>query len=113
MGTPQEKRRHIAGFFRSVLSPQSSVLSISVRDAWLGHERYAGRRVTVAGVVLAFEAGTPGEYFTLDEGPNRIGLRGDAATLRAQTGHRVAATGLLSFKPGVGIFLDAESIEED
>jgi hypothetical protein len=113
MRTRAGKRRGIADFFRSVLSPQSSILSVSVRDAWLAHERYVGRQVTVAGVVQVFQARTPDEYFTLDEGPNRIGLRGEAAVLRAQVGHRVAATGLLSFKPGVGIFLDAESIEED
>ena len=103
-------RRRIGRLFSSALGTRHSAFRVTVRDAWLTHERYTGRRVTVAGVVRAFEGGTPGEYFTLDEGPNRIGLRGDAAMLRAQVGHRVAATGLLTFKPGVGIFLDAESM---
>src|SRR3954447_20398596 len=114
-------RRRIRQLFSSALSTsldpvasgQPSALRITVRDAWLAHERYAGQQVTITGVVQVFEAGTPGEYFTLDEGPNRIGLRGDAALLRARVGQRATATGLLSFKPGVGIFLDAGGIEED
>ena len=82
-----------------------------VRDAWLAHERYAGRRLATAGVVRVFEAGTPREYFTLDDGPHRIGLQGDASQLRALVGHPIQATGVLSFKPGVGIFLDVEEVE--
>ena len=77
----------------------------------MAHERYAGRRVAVAGVVRVFEAGTPGEYFTLDDGTDRVGLRGDAALLRPQVGRRVRAVGTLTFKPGDGIFLVAERVE--
>lgn len=83
---------------------------VSVREAWLEHERYAGRRIATEGVVRVFEASTPGEYLTLDDGAQRIGLRGDAALLRPQIGRRVRATGVLTFKPGVGIFLDAEHL---
>ena len=89
---------------------RTAPLSLPVREAWLAHERYAGQRVALVGVVRAFEAGTPAEYFTLDDGPNRVGLRGDVATMRAQTGRRIQATGLLIFKPGDGIFLVAEGI---
>ena len=84
---------------------------VSVRRLWLEHERYAGRRVVTAGVVRAFEAGTPDEYFVLDDGPNRIGLRGDAGRLRRHLERRVRATGTLAFKPGVGIFLDVEALD--
>jgi hypothetical protein len=90
---------------------RTAPLPLSVREAWLAHERYAGRRVALVGVVRAFEAGTPSEYFTLDDGPNRVGLRGDVAAMRAQTGRRIQATGLLIFKPGDGIFLVAEDIQ--
>ncbi len=83
---------------------------VSVHRLWLEHERYAGQRVLTTGVVRAFEAGTPDEYFVLDDGPNRIGLRTDGARLRQHLGRRVRATGTLTFKPGVGIFLDVETI---
>lgn len=83
---------------------------LSVREAWLAHERYADQTVALAGVVHAFEAGSPAEYFTLDDGPHRVGLRGDAATLRALVDQPVCATGQIVFKPGVGIFLVAETI---
>ena len=83
---------------------------IRVRDAWLAPERYAGRRVVAEGVVRAFEAGTPREYYRIDDGPHRIDLRGDGARLRALVGRPVRATGTLSFRPGVGIFLDAEVV---
>ena len=92
-------------------SPLGRPRQVRVRDAWLAHERYAGRRLATAGVVRVFEAGTAREYFTLDDGPHRIGLRGDAAQLRALIGRPVQATGVLSFKPGVGIFLDVEEVE--
>ena len=82
---------------------------VSVRRLWLEHERYAGRRVLTAGVVRAFETGTPDEYFVLDDGPHRIGLRGDAGRLRQHLERRVHAVGTLTFKPGVGIFLDVEA----
>lgn len=83
---------------------------VSVRDAWLEHERYSGRRLVTGGVVRLFAAGTPGAYFVLDDGPHRIGLRGDAARLRAYLGRPVEAIGVLTFKPGVGIFLDVEEL---
>lgn len=86
---------------------------VGVRAAWLEHERYRGRRIAVRGTVGVFAAGTPEEYFVLDDGPHRIGLRGPAAlvpSFRAQLGRRVHVTGRLTFKPGVGIFLDAESL---
>ena len=105
-------KKRIADIARAALSAPHfplgtwhSPLALPVREAWLAHERYTGRRVALVGVVRAFEAGTPDEYFTLDDGPNRIGLRGDAPTLREQTGRRIRATGLLVFKPGDGIFL--------
>lgn len=89
---------------------RTAPLRLSVREAWLAHERYAGRRVALLGVVRVFEVGMPAEYFTLDDGPNRIGLRGDVATMREQTGRRIQATGLLIFKPGDGIFLVVDTI---
>jgi hypothetical protein len=95
----------------SVLSPQSSVLRLRVRDAWLAHERYKGRRVAIVGVVRVFEEGTPDEYFALDDGPQRVGLRGDATAIRALIGRRVRAVGTITYKPGDGIFLIAERIE--
>jgi hypothetical protein len=82
----------------------------SVRDAWLEHERHAGRHLALTGTVRAFAAGTPDEYFALDDGPHRVGLRGDAALLRAHTDRRVRATGTLTFKPGVGIFLVVDEL---
>jgi hypothetical protein len=83
---------------------------LSVREAWLAHERYVGQSVVLDGVLRAFEAGTSDEYFTIDDGPHRVGLRGDAATLRGLIGQPVRATGQIVFKPGVGIFLVAETI---
>ena len=85
----------------------------SVRALWLEHERYVGRRVATEGMIARFEPDTPGEYFVLDDGPHRIGLRAagaPVATFRAHLGRRVRATGRLTFKPGVGIFLDAEDV---
>ncbi len=103
----------------ALLAPRSSILSnrparIGVREAWLAHEQYAGRRITTTGTIGVFEAGMPGEYFVLDDGPHRIGLRGEPALIpifRAHLGRRVRATGTLTFRPGVGIFLDAEGVE--
>jgi hypothetical protein len=83
---------------------------LSVREAWLNHEHYAEKRVSLTGVVLAFDLESPSAYFTLDDGPVRVGLRADASTLNPLTGRTVRAIGTLSFKPGVGIFLDVESI---
>lgn len=88
------------------------VRALSVREAWLAHEHYAGRAVALTGVVRAFETGTDDEYFTLDDGPQRVGLRGDPAALRALIDRPVRATGTLDFKPGVGIFLVAETIAQ-
>lgn len=101
----------LAQFFGVVHDSQDAPLPLSVREAWLAHEQYEGRRVVLLGVVRAFESGSPDEYFTLDDGPNRIGLRGDVATLRAQAERRIRANGLLVFKPGVGIFLVADTVK--
>lgn len=79
------------------------------------HDRYHGRRVVTSGIVGVFDPDTPGEYFVLDDGPHRIGLRGTpalTADVRAYVGRWVRVTGLLTFKPGVGIFLDAEDLRE-
>ena len=84
-----------------------------MREAWLHHERYAGRRLALRGVVRAFETDTPRAYFTLDDGPNRVGLRADATILLPLTGRAVRAMGTLVFKPGVGIFLEVEEIGEE
>lgn len=100
----------LAQLFRAPRGTLNTPLPLSVREAWLAHERYAGRRVALVGVVRAFEAGTAAEYFTLDDGPNRIGLRGDVAALRERAGRRIRATGLLVFKPGDGIFLVADTL---
>lgn len=86
---------------------------ISVRTAWLEHERYRGRRIAIRGTIGVFETGTPHEYFVLDDGPHRIGLRGPAAlvaTFRGNLGRPVRVTGWLTFKPGVGIFLEAKDL---
>ncbi|HEY8597884.1 MAG TPA: hypothetical protein VIL85_05600 [Thermomicrobiales bacterium] len=96
--------------FRAPRASPGTPLSLSVREAWLAHERYVGRQVVLMGVVRAFEAGTPDQYFTLDDGPNRVGLRGDVATLREQIDRPIRATGLLVFKPGDGIFLVADTV---
>lgn len=94
-----------------LLNTARGVRVLSVREAWLSHERYAGRTVALSGTVRAFEAGTDDEYFTLDEGTDRVGLRGEPAALRALIDRPVRATGRLVFKPGVGIFLVAATIE--
>jgi hypothetical protein len=83
---------------------------VSVRDAWLHHERYAGQRISLTGVIRVFDADTAAAYFTLDDGPARVGLRADPTLLRPLIGQSVRVSGKLTFKPGVGIFLDVESI---
>ena len=90
--------------------PWRRARSLSVRAAWLEHEQYAGQHVAVRGQVRAFDADSPAAYFTLDDGPHRIGLRGEPAVLRAYAGQAVRAVGRLTFKPGVGIFLDIEKL---
>jgi len=40
---------------------RDSALRITVRDAWLAHERFSAKQVTIAGVVQVFEAGAPNE----------------------------------------------------
>ena len=82
----------------------------TVRQLWLAHERWVGRRVTTRGVVGSFETGTRREYFVLDDGPDRIGLRGDPVQLRALVARPVRATGTLTFERGRGIFLVAEGL---
>ncbi len=96
-----------AGRARATARPRP----LSVRDAWLTHEQYTDQIVQIRGVVVSFEAETPREYFTLDDGPNRVGLRGEHARLRAQIGQRVIATGKLVFKPGDGIFLVVTTLQ--
>ncbi|MFN8511245.1 MAG: hypothetical protein U0232_00540 [Thermomicrobiales bacterium] len=83
---------------------------LSVREAWLNHEHYAGKRISLVGNVRAFDEASPAAYFTLDDGPARVGLRTDAGVLRPLIGQNVRAVGLLTFKPGVGIFLEVETI---
>lgn len=83
---------------------------IAVREAWLDPDRYADQLVSLAGVVRAFDLHTPAPYFTLDDGPQRIGLSGDRALLATLIGQRVRATGKLTFKPGVGIFLVFDTV---
>jgi len=85
---------------------------LSVREAWLNHEQYAGKRISLTGIVRGFEEASPAAYFTLDDGPARVGLRAEVNELAPLTGHNVRAIGTLSFRPGVGIFLDVESITE-
>jgi hypothetical protein len=84
---------------------------ITVREAWLDPDRYADQIVSLGGVVRAFDLSTPAPYFTLDDGPQRIGLNGGHDLLSGLTGQSVRATGRLTFKPGVGIFLDVEAID--
>lgn len=84
---------------------------VAIRDAWLAPERYADRPIAVVGTVRIFDAGTPDAYCTLDEGDARIGLRGLPGAQDGWTGRRVRAIGTLTFRPGVGIFLDAKRIE--
>jgi hypothetical protein len=86
---------------------------VSVREAWLNHERYAGQRISLRGTMRAFDEESPSAYFTLDDGPARVGLRADATLLRPLIGRAVRAVGHLTFKPGVGIFLDVESITKE
>lgn len=100
-----ERIRHATGSLGGIAARR-----VSVRDAWLAHERYAGRRIAITGTLRSFESSTPTEYFVLDDGPQRVGLRGDAALLRPHVGRRVRAIGALTFRPGIGIFLDAESV---
>ena len=83
---------------------------ITVREAWLDPDRYADQVVSLVGVVRAFDLTNPAPYFTLDDGPQRIGLNGDHNLLGGLTGQSVRATGRLTFKPGVGIFLTVEAI---
>ena len=90
--------------------PWRRVRTLSVRAAWLEHDRYAGRRVAVHGQVRAFAADSPAAYFTLDDGPHRIGLRGEPGVLRSYAGRTVRVVGCLTFKPGVGIFLAIEKL---
>lgn len=85
---------------------------LTVREAWLHHDQYRGQRLSLSGVVRIFDADTPAPYFTLDDGPNRVGLRADAALLRPLVDRAVRASGTLSFKPGVGIFLEVDEIDE-
>src|SRR5688572_23025759 len=86
---------------------------ISVREAWLNHERYAGQRISLRGTVRTFDADMPSAHFTLDDGPARVGLRAEEALLRPLVGRAIRAVGLLTFRPGVGIFLDVESLAEE
>jgi hypothetical protein len=83
---------------------------ISVREAWLNHENYTEQRISLTGVVRAFDVDSPSAYFTLDDGSVRVGLRADVSLLHPLTGRMARAVGTLSFKPGVGIFLNVESI---
>lgn len=84
---------------------------IGVRDAWLDPDRYADQRVALVGVVRAFDLErTAPPYFALDDGPQRVGLQADAALLSGLIGREVRAIGTLTFKPGVGIFLQVEQI---
>ena len=85
---------------------------LTVREAWLHHDQYQGQRLSLTGVVRVFDVDTSAPYFTLDDGPHRVGLRADAALLRPLTDRPVRAIGALSFKPGVGIFLEVEKIGE-
>jgi hypothetical protein len=81
-----------------------------VRAAWLEYERYTDRRITTRGQVCLFNAGSPAAYYTLDDGPHRIGLRGEPAALGPYAGQEVRVVGRLTFKPGVGVFLDVEQL---
>lgn len=83
---------------------------VAVRAAWLDPDRYAGEPIFLDGVVHAFDTESSAPYFTLDAGPNRIGLQADGALLGPLTGRTVRATGHLTFKPGVGIFLAVDEI---
>ena len=83
---------------------------IAVREAWLDPDRYADQRISLDGVVRAFELHTPAPYFTLDDGPQRVGLSGEQGVLATLIGQRVRATGKLTFKPGVGIFLVCDTV---
>jgi hypothetical protein len=81
------------------LWPWQRARSLSVRAAWLEHERYTNRRVTTRGQICLFNAGSPAKY-----------LRGEPAALGQYAGRVVRVVGRLTFKPGVGIFLDVEQL---
>lgn len=104
-------KQRLAALLRSQRSTHNAPRVLTVREAWLAHERYVGQSVLLRGVVRIFDAASPDEYFTLDDGPNRVGLRGDAARLRTLVDCQVTATGQLVFKPGVGIFLEADQVQ--
>ncbi len=90
-------------------SPSGQLLTPSLEQLNQQPAGYEGERVRATGTVRAFEPGTAGEYYVLEEaGQYRVAIHGlPLTTLRPLTNEQMTVQGLFHYKDGVGVYIDA------
>ncbi len=98
----------LAGWISRSTSPDEDVLTPTLLQLTQRTDVYQDKRVLVTGDVRVFEAGTPDEYYVLEEaGQFRVAIRGlPLTTLRPLTNARMVVEGVYHFKDGVGRYID-------
>lgn len=97
-----------AGWISRRTAPANLILTPSLERLNRQPEGYEDDRVRVTGVVRVFEAGTPGEYYVLEEaGQYRVGIHDvPLAILRPLTNGPMTIQGVFHFKDGIGVYID-------
>ena len=98
----------LAGWVSRRTAPPHEVLSPTLLQLVRQPESYEGERVRVTGDVRVFEAGTPGEYYVLEQGGQyRVAIhRIPLDTLRSLKNGRLTIEGVFDFEDGVGRYID-------
>jgi hypothetical protein len=98
----------IAEGFGSSSAPSGEALRPTLVDLVRQTAWYEGKRVRVTGDVRVFEAGTPDEYYVLEQdGQYRVAIHGlPLSTLRPLTNAQMTIEGDVHFEEGVGRYID-------
>lgn len=98
----------LAGWISRSTSLDEDVLTPTLLQLTQRTDVYQDKRVLVTGDVRVFEAGTPDEYYVLEEaGQFRVAIRGlPLTTLRPLTNARMVVEGVYHYEDGVGRYID-------
>ncbi len=95
-------------------APSHALRTPTLVDLVRQSESFEGERVRVSGDVRVFEAGTPDEYYVLEQdGQYRVAMHGlPNTTLRPMTNGRMTVEGEFHFEEGVGRYIDVTAWTE-
>lgn len=92
-------------------SPSHELLMPELKRLNRQPDGFEGKHVRATGVVRVFEAGTPDEYYVVEEaGQYRVAIHGvPLAALRPLTNTPMTVQGVFHFKQGIGVYIDVTS----